>query len=159
MEVPARYERRANLHRRKVLSGSGSTVQSLLGNSRHSDGEENGPVFCWLQYPKSRCGDSIQNTVLAVTQNHPPGVESRGFKITHPEKVKGLARRLRSRADFGHAKLSQDGLGQRNSGAQKQRLVEATHRPGAPDRPADGAQIPSRRFKLGHPFDPRRCAG
>ena|ERR1043165_1593453 len=81
-----------------------------------------------------------------IAQNHPPEVESRGFKITHPEKVKGLAKRLRSRADLGHAKLSQDGLDQRKSGAQKQRLVEATHRPGAPHRPADGAQIPSCRF-------------
>src|SRR5213075_1272286 len=89
--------------------------------------------------------------VLAVTQNHPPGVESRGFKITHPEKVKGLANGLRSGADLGHVKLSQDGLGQRNTGTQKQRLVEAAHRPGAPDRSADGAQTYSRRFK----FTPR----
>jgi len=97
--------------------------------------------------------------VSAVTQNHPPGVESKGFKITHPEKVKGLAKRLGSGADFGHVKLSQDGLDQRNSGTQKQRLVEAAHRPGAPDRSADGAQIYSGRFKFSHPFDPRHRAG
>src|SRR6185503_17793662 len=86
--------------------------------------------------------------LLAVTQNHPPGVESRGFKITHPEKAKGLANRLWSGADFGHVKLSQDGLGQRNSGTQKQRLVEAVHRSGTPDRPADRAQTYSGRFKF-----------
>src|SRR5438046_10259174 len=86
--------------------------------------------------------------LLAVAQNHPPGVESRGLKITHPEKVKGLANRLWSGADFGHVKLSQDGLGQRNTGTQKQRLVEAAHRPGAPNSTADGAQIPSRTVKL-----------
>src|SRR6266516_1443040 len=97
--------------------------------------------------------------MLAVAQNHPPGVESRGFKITHPEKLKGLANRLRSGADFGHVKHSQDGLGQRNTGTQKQRLVEAAHRPGAPDRPADGAKIPSRRLKFTPIIDPRHRAG
>src|SRR5439155_23041695 len=102
---------------------------------------------------------SDRQIMLAVTQNHPPRVESMGFKITHPEKVKGLANRLWSGADFGHVKLSQDGLGQRNTGTQKQRLVEAAHRPGAPDRPADGAQIPSRRFKLTPIIDPRHRAG
>ena len=97
--------------------------------------------------------------MLAVAQNHPPGVESRGFKITHPEKVKGLANGLWSGADLGHVKLSQDGLGQRNTGTQKQRLVEAAHRPGTPDRPADGAQIPSRRLKFTPIIDPRHRAG
>src|SRR5438046_2466587 len=97
--------------------------------------------------------------LLAVAQNHPPGVESRGFKITHPEKVKGLANRLWSGADFGHVKHSQDRLGQSNTGTQKQRLVEAAHRPGAPDRPADGAKIPSRRLKFTPIIDPRHRAG
>ena len=93
-------------------------------------------------------GENHEDYLLAVAQIHPPGVESRGFKITHPEKVKGLANRLWSGADFGHVKLSQDGFGQRNTGTQKQGLVEAAHRPGAPDRPADGAKILSRRLKF-----------
>src|SRR5438046_2531863 len=100
-----------------------------------------------------------KSVLLAVTQNHPPGVESRGFKITHPEKVKGLANGLWSGADLGHVKLSQDGLGQRNTGTQKQRLVEAAHRPGAPDRSADGAQTYSRRFKFTPRSGPRDRAG
>src|SRR5438046_10553049 len=85
----------------------------------------------------------MERPMLAVAQNHPPGVESRGFKITHPEKVKGLANRLWSGADLGHVKLSQDGLGQRNTGTQKQRMVGAAPAPGAPDRTASGCTIAS----------------
>src|SRR5437879_7753322 len=124
-----------------------------LNLARKSDQAQ--PVGCAHWSPKR----APKRSVSAVTQNHPPGVESKDFKITHPEKVKGLANRLWSGADFGHVKLSQDGLGQRNSGTQKQGLVEAAHRPGAPDRPADGAKIPSRRLKFTPIIDPRHRAG
>jgi len=122
--------------------------------------EEAEPVIP-AEAPLSEIESKILGVIdlLAVAQNHPPGVESRGFKITHPEKVKGLANRLWSGADFGHVKLSQDGLGQRNTGTQKQGLVEAAHRPGAPDRPADRAQTCSGRFKFTSRSAPRDCAG